>query len=289
MSKSIKQLRIDLIILHDKIQELATNLGNLYQDYFRDFSNIIKRQLILATYQICTQKYPDNFLELSLSERYNLQNKVKNLDKFFQETFIDNLSSIELEEHFIIKDLYHQIFVSFSNNLNEENPEKINLENITNNQEELDLEKCLDPQELIKIQVEIEDYLEESLNQVSHKANKYLQEAKILPSKIPSKILEMALESEENTSIVSGAPNLLSLLIEREDKSDHNIDITPIVAICLRITEVEFQEPSLSLIRQKINNLLRELSIINDEYQKKRKKYSIALAESAWRSSWTEE
>ena len=95
----------------------------------------------------------------------------------------------------------------------------------------------------------------------------------------------MALQGEENTSLVSGSPNLLSLLIEKEDKSEM-FNITPIIAVCLRLTEIEFNDSGLNLIRQKITNLLQKLDSLDDEYQKITRQYAIAQAESAWRSSW---
>lgn len=296
MSKSIKQLRNDLTILNEKIKDLATNLQDLYYHYFEHLSSVVKRQLTVATYQICTQKYPTAFLDLSYQKRYDLQQKIKGLETVFKEDLLKAFSSIalrhsviELNNNQVIQEFYAKIIKAISE---EEISPQENLSDVEiteNSETDLTQEEELDSQDLIKLQLDIEDCLEESLTNISHRTNKYLQEAHILPDKIPSKIIEMALQAEENTSLVSGAPNLLSLLIEREDKSDHNIDITPIVAVCLRLTEIEFNDPSLNLIRQKINTFLKQLDELDNEYQRKRQKYSIALAESAWRSSWHEE
>jgi hypothetical protein len=289
MSKSIKQLSNDLTILNEKIKDLATNLQDLYYHYFENLSSVVKRQLTVATYQICTQKYPTAFLDLSYQKRYDLQQKIKGLKTVFQEDLFKALSSITLNNNQVIQEFYSKIIKAIT----EEGispQENLSDGEITEDSETNSVkEEELDSQDLIKLQLDIEDCLEECLTNISHRANKCLQEAHILPDKIPSKIIEMALQAEENTSLVSGAPNLLSLLIEREDKSDNNIDITPIVAVCLRLTEIEFNDPSLNVIRQKINTFLKQLDEVDNEYQKKRQKYSIALAESAWRSSWNEE
>lgn len=289
MSKSIKQLRNDLTILNEKIKDLATNLQDLYYHYFEHLSSVVKRQLTVATYQICTQKYPTAFLDLSYQKRYDLQKKIKGLEAVFKENLFKALSSIKFINNQVIQEFYTKIIKAISE---EEISPQENLSDVEiteNSKTDLTQEEELDSQDLIKLQLDIEDCLEESLTNISHRTNKYLQEAHILPNKIPSKIIEMALQAEENTSLVSGAPNLLSLLVEREDKSDHNIDVTPIVAVCLRLTEIEFNDPSLNLIRQKINTFLKQLDELDNEYQRKRQKYSIALAESAWRSSWHEE
>lgn len=289
MSKSIKQLSNDLTILNEKIKDLATNLQDLYCHYFRNLSAVIKRQLTVATYQVCTQKYPEAFLDLSYKKRYDLQQKIKGLTTVFTQDLLKALNSIEINNNQVIQEFYSKIIKEISD---EEVTLKQNLSDAQiskNSESDLTPSTELYSQDLIKFQLDIEDCLEECLTNISHHANKYLQEAHILPDKIPSKILEMALQAQENTSLVSGAPNLLSLLVEREDKSDHNVDITPIIAVCLRLTDIEFNDPSLNLIRQKINSLLKQLNELNDEYQKKRQQYLIALAESAWRSTWNQE
>jgi hypothetical protein len=291
MSKSIQKLRDDLTVLNTKIQDLATNLQHLYKDYFQNLSSIVHRQLVLATYQICTQKYPDSFLRLSYQERVKLQEKIKALDGIFIQDFVDSLKSIEFPNNQFIQNFYASILELFSSSIITENNEEetsINKSEIqAKESENLTISADLNPDDLIKFQIDIEDCLEECLTNLSHRTNKYLQNAGILPDTIPSKILEMALQGEENTSVVSGSPNLLSLLIEKEDKSE-SFNITPIIAICLRLTEIEFNHSGLNLIRQKISNLLQKLDTLDEEYQKITRQYAIAQAESAWRSSWSE-
>jgi hypothetical protein len=291
MSKSIQKLRDDLTVLNTKIQDLATNLQHLYKDYFQNLSSIVHRQLVLATYQICTQKYPDSFLRLSYQERVKLQEKIQALDGIFIQDFVDSLKSIEFPNNQFIQNFYASILELFSSSIITENNEEetsINKSEIqAKESENLTISADLNPDDLIKFQIDIEDCLEECLTNLSHRTNKYLQNAGILPDTIPSKILEMALQGEENTSVVSGSPNLLSLLIEKEDKSE-SFNITPIIAICLRLTEIEFNHSGLNLIRQKISNLLQKLDTLDEEYQKITRQYAIAQAESAWRSSWSE-
>ncbi|WP_373480563.1 hypothetical protein [Geminocystis sp.] len=295
MSKSIKKLRDDLIILNTKIQDLATNLQGFYQKYFENLTPIVNNQLILATYQICTQKYPDSFLSLSYQQRINLQTKIKKLDQIFITDLLNNLHLIEVPNNIIIKDFYKNIINFFSSLQGIENEEILREDSIKeisslkdenkSNEEDLLISNDLSPENLIKFQLNIEESIEDSLTKISHRTNKYLQEAGILPNNIPNKILEMALEAEENTSIFSGAPNLLSLLIEKEDKSE-SLDITPIVAICLRLIDIEFNNSTLNLIRQKITDVMKNLESLDSEFQKKNQQYSILQAEFAWRSSW---
>jgi len=295
MSKSIKKLRDDLIILNTKIQDLATNLQGFYQKYFENLTPIVNNQLILATYQICTQKYPDSFLSLSYQQRINLQTKIKKLDQIFITDLLNNLHLIEVPNNIVIQDFYKNTIDFFSSLQVIENEEILREDSVKemsslkdenkNNEEDLLISNDLSPENLIKFQLNIEESIEDSLTKISHRTNKYLQEAGILPNNIPNKILEMALEAEENTSIFSGAPNLLSLLIEKEDKSE-SLDITPIVAICLRLIDIEFNNSTLNLIRQKITDVMKNLESLDSEFQKKNQQYSILQAEFAWRSSW---
>lgn len=287
MSKSIKKLSDDLKVLNTKIEDLATHLRSLYKDYFQKFSVVVNRQLVLATYQVCTQKYPDSFLSLSYQERINLQEKIKSFNDILVQDFVEKLKLIQFPNNQFIQDFYDEIFNLFSSFLVTENNQEETSFNAGNNQENEIVFIELNPNDLIKFHIDIEDCIEESLMNISHQANKYLQKIGILPNKIPSKILEMALQGEDNTSLISGSSNLLSLLIEKNDQSE-NIDITPITAICLRLTEVEFNDSDLNLIRQKITNLLQKLDTLHEEYQKVTRQYAIAQAESAWRSSWVE-
>ena len=145
------------------------------------------------------------------------------------------------------------------------------------------------PEELVKLQIELEKALEHCLINLSHSANKCLQEVNVLSDKIPNQILAIALKAEENTSIVSGAPNLLSILIEKEPKSDEDLEINPVIAICLRINDLEFHDSHLNFIKQKIVKNLSKLNNLADQYQELQQEYLVAQAESAWRASWNED
>lgn len=303
MARSIKQLRSDFGIINLKIKDLATELQSLYQDYFPQLVTVVKRQLILATYHICTQKYPSAFLSLNYQQKVNLQKKIKGLDSVFVQDLSTNISDVEIEDGYLLSQFKINI-LGFLPKINSDNSGKNdtfkevekndNTDNLSIENEEDngfsddDSFLAIYPEDLIQLQVGIDDAIEDSLVSLSHSGNKYLQEMGILPKHIPSKILEMALQAEENTSLISGAPNLLSLLIEKDDKSEE-MNITPVVALCLRINEIEFNDPLLNQIRQKISKIFQSLNILEDEYQNKRQQYQIALAESAWRSSWIDD
>ena len=93
----------------------------------------------------------------------------------------------------------------------------------------------------------------------------------------------------ENTP-VGGRPNLLSLLVEAEDaEEDDDAKVTRIIAINLRLSEIEFADINIAAWRDKIRSLNGKLSQLQREYRKKQREVAVMEAESAWRSSWYED
>ena len=70
--------------LQTQTADIATELESLVDKYLDVLSEASKRQLVLAAYHICTQVYPDSFLELSLSQRDHLQQKLRELGNGIQ-------------------------------------------------------------------------------------------------------------------------------------------------------------------------------------------------------------
>lgn len=135
----------------------------------------------------------------------------------------------------------------------------------------------------------IEEGIVEMLQTLSHAANRLLQKASILPNKLPEPVLEVAAKAGLSTETVSGPPNLLNLLVETEDDDEEESAVTHIIAIQLRLSEIEFSDATLSTWRSKIRSLLARLVQLGRQYQKKQRERAIAEAEAAWRSSWFEE
>ena len=60
-----------------------------------------------------------------------------------------------------------------------------------------------------------------------------------------------------------------------------------LAAISLRLSEVEFTDPTVSAWRSRLRHKLLELKKLGLRYQKTQKALETAQAEDAWRSSWT--
>lgn len=79
MTKSIQQVKQNLENLKSQVAETATELEELHGNYLELLSHSLKQQLILACYQICTHLYPQSFISLSLREKQDLQQKIRNI------------------------------------------------------------------------------------------------------------------------------------------------------------------------------------------------------------------
>ena len=79
MLRSIDNVQQELEQIKQETKLAFRDLYPLYHQYLSQLSQSVKKQLILAAYQICTHIYPDEFLELSLNERFELQKTFKKL------------------------------------------------------------------------------------------------------------------------------------------------------------------------------------------------------------------
>jgi hypothetical protein len=90
--------------------------------------------------------------------------------------------------------------------------------------------------------------------------------------------------------MIPSPPNLLNLVIEISNEEDsEDSSLTQIMAIHLRLGEIEFAEATLLSERKAIRNILMQLNKLGREYQKRQRELKIAEAEAAWRASWFED
>lgn len=147
-------------------------------------------------------------------------------------------------------------------------------------------ERPLYPSDIAHWQTRLEDSITEVLQNLSHSANRVLQQADILPNRLPEPVLEVAAKADLSSETVS-PPNLLNLLIE-SDEEEGRSSMTQIIAIRLRLSEIEFGDAASAAYRSKLRHRMNQLTKLGREYQRKQKECAIARAEAAWRSSWFE-
>ncbi len=148
---------------------------------------------------------------------------------------------------------------------------------------------ALSPKDILNWQETLEDSLVISLQTLSHAANRILQRSGLLPKQLPEPVLEVASKAELSSETPASPPNLLSLLIETESPESKESTMTQIMAIRLRLSEIEYADVSLSVSRSKIRELSARLSKLGRDYYRTRRELSIAQAEAAWRASWYED
>ncbi len=176
------------------------------------------------------------------------------------------------------------------------------------------------PLHLAKRHVLLERQIRSILHTLSTLSNHLLKQAQILPD-LPEAVLSAAVESDSE-DIAPATPNLLSVIVEigrdrsedddddqddEDDDDDQDEDdlleaededpleeamnapersMTHLVAINLRLVDIEFTDPQTALRRSKIQETLIRLKRLSTRYQKLQQEKARAEAESAWRATW---
>jgi hypothetical protein len=138
-------------------------------------------------------------------------------------------------------------------------------------------------------QKQLEAAIAQTLENLSQKTNRLLQQAGILPSHLSTSLLEAA-KNEAPTEAIDGSPNLLNFLVENSNPPElSESTMLQIVALNLRVSDIEFNDPRVMSERNQIRQLLSRLNSIGREYQKKQRERLTVEAEAAWRRSWDRE
>ncbi|MGB3206931.1 MAG: hypothetical protein WBB28_18255 [Crinalium sp.] len=265
MAGTLERIEKDLVMLGEVVATLHAEFYSSYSSYLQSLGQAVRQQLILASYHICTQGYPDAFVRLPFSGRQQLQKSLREMAEQAQtqlRLLVENTSGGQESQ----SDATNAIASTI-------NPSTIK-----------------NPEELGNKIEKLEEAIAQTLQQLSRNSNRLLQQSGILPSQLPEEVLEVAAQAGASGENVLGQPNLLNLVMETENPQEpESAKITQILAIRLRLSEIEFADTSVMANRNQIRQLASRLSTIRREYHKKQRERTIAEAEAAWRSSWFEE
>jgi len=308
MARTVERIEKDLAALEDTLGAIAQDMEDLYIGYLQDLGEAVSRQLVLATYQLCTQEYPEPFLALSLNQRQELQQAVRQLARNGSE-HLQTLPHPQPDSPEDPPTLTEEAEDTPPPSEEEETnepvlPSPIPLPAMMEAEEmmalltleaskleatppEVDQNNPL--QRLVHWQQQLEQGIVDVLHDLSHGANRLLHHAQVLPFQLPEPVLEVAAKSNMMTEPTPGSPNLINLVIQAKSEEAQSADVMRLVAIRLRLAEVEFANPTLSNWRSRLRNLNGRLSQVGKEYRKNQKERAIAQAELAWRSSWYED
>lgn len=280
---SVERIKQDIAALHQVTSDLAGELHQVYAEYLSALGLALRQQLVLSGYHVCTQGYPTQFLRLSLEQRQALQRSLRELATQTQAKLTALLSKPG-EAAAPPDDLNILLTSSEAALVATDSPAPA---------------LPLSPVELSNWQEELETAIAQEFRVVSFKANRLLQQAGILPNKLPEFLKatsEVAAEAEAASS-----SNMLDVLMDsrmsgRSDDDDDDAEqatsiamIVQLVAVHLQLTDVEFADGTTTVLRNRLRSLAARLKTLKQTFLKKERELAIASAEDAWRASWYED
>ncbi len=167
-------------------------------------------------------------------------------------------------------------------------------------------------EQLLRWQDQVEETTIALIRQTSRELNISFQKAGLIPAQIPAPILEAAAHTDGGDPF-GKAPHLLRMVLEareiHRDDSDRKPGddsaakrrrrdekrptqpptIVPIVAVQMRLVELEFNDTNLITWRNQIRDLSKQLKSLAKDYQKKQREQAVANARLAWQSTWTDD
>lgn len=302
MVRTIQQIRQDLSALEEAATGLAQELRAVYGEYLGMLGESVRRQLVLVTYQVCTQGYPEQFLKLSTQQRQNFQTDLKGVTRRAQQDLL-NLVEAPAEVERLEGDRPPNLDSPAdepcpSDPLESDQDETVEaaialpspseplpgeLQNLPPEPAFSTLEALLSWQEAIEAQVL------EVLQTVSQSVNHLLRDLDILPSKLPEQLLDVATKSDLSSELPGNSPNLLNLMVEAKAKDEGEAEVTRVMAVRLRLAEIEFGDVVLTTRRSRLRSLTSRLHQLQRDARKRQRELAIAQAETAWRSTWFED
>ncbi|WP_299486686.1 hypothetical protein [Acaryochloris sp. IP29b_bin.137] len=246
MVPEITQIQHSLDQLTEKTVELTQEAHQRYGQYLALLGPAISQKLVLASYHLCTQVYPDAFLKLSLNQQQTLQQDIQKLGQKLQEALTAVLQPLD----------------------------------------DLTSEAEVDPTHLISVLEDLEQATLDALRQISQQANQHLQDQAIVNISSIELLFEIASKAAEQGHPITSAPHLIKALMDDQNDASSDSDSEPVIAIFLQLSDVEFNDAEVMNERHQLRQLLQTLKSVRDTYQKKQQEKKVAEATAAWRASW---
>ncbi|WOD39312.1 hypothetical protein [Nodosilinea sp. E11] len=102
MVRPVESIRKDLKALEGVTATLAEEFSQNYATYLTVLGQALHRQVIMATYHLCTQVYPEEFLALTVSDRSRLQQNIQTLGRNSRQWLLDllepNQTPVDLDQ-----------------------------------------------------------------------------------------------------------------------------------------------------------------------------------------------
>jgi hypothetical protein len=180
MVATLEQLRQDVIQLEQKTADIVKKVRTVFSSYCDVLTDSLQRQLILASFHLCTQTYPEAFLRLSFSARGELQKQLQQLSQ----------------------QLTSELSLSIQSFLSTE------------------VEVRIAPDLFMEGWEEMEESMVETLRLYSRKVNEQFQAAGLLQVSSIGKLLDIAAKAEASGRSITNPPLLLKALVDSKDATD---------------------------------------------------------------------
>lgn len=328
MARGLEQIRKDLETLEQSTLQLNEELYSLYAKYLEMLGAAIRQQLVMAAYHLCTQTYPEAFLALSVSQREKLQIALQQLGDQAQsqlKALIQSADDASSDSEATATEIGRS--TAASEDTASEDTATLNTftdaaMSRTGDDDAAPVGQttpdgtmaasATSPLVLARRHVLLERQIRALLQTLSNTANYLLKQADILPD-LPEAVLTAVSEAEGGDG-GPATPNLLNVLVEmgrdrgysadpedednerdEDDEDDGKPDLgesdrsmTHLMAINLRLADIEFTDKQTALWRSKIQAALARLKKLSSHYQKAQREKAQAEAEAAWRATWSD-
>jgi hypothetical protein len=321
MSANLEQIDRDLESLRQAAQSLTQEGERSYQQYLKILGRAARQQMTLASYHLCTQVYPDNFLQLSMSDRQQFQAKLQRLSQQTENALQDcwsmpgidlpNTDSRDLTDSpdpaltgdqfvdWLPAGFWSTPPASEALSIGEvlpdssqisESPE-LGADHESSEPELPQLDFSVLPSvkeilaELKQAQANAEAQIAEILHKASKDLDQQLQAAKILPATPLEMVLEIAAKAEAAGRPVTRNPNLLTAMVDSEQEREHSSEAA-VIAVYLQLGEIEFNDTTLMSERNQLRRFSAQLDKLDQQVQKKMRERQTILAAAAWRATW---
>lgn len=256
MGRAIEVIESEIKAIEERVKLLAEKLHQAETNYLKLLAKGVRQQLIMTAYRLCTQVYPDAFLQLSFSETEQLQQQLKKVVQELQK----ELTALEAGSSYALE--------------------------LSNPMELTAWQKMLE--------VSISNYLQvasASANQAIEKAGIFPANKPSNFIDTASKMEELGEATSPSESYaIASSPNLVNLMVENPEIPENGEPIvTSVQAIYLRLMDIEFNDSQIAGARHQIRHLVSQLANLQREYQQKQGERIVVAAENAWRRSWFDE
>ena len=220
MGATLEQLYQDMNTLCRNAAELGRDLRQQLEGYLSRLEQSVAKQLVLSSFHLCTQVYPEAFVSLSVFEREAFQKDLQDLGRQLGQS----LSEVQ---------------TAFQG---------------------MDLEQEVSPTLLLEVYESLETQMVETLRAGSRQVNQQLIDARIMTVKSLDNLLSMAGQAQDSGRTITNPPNLLKALIDPKDAMEEHLDPVIIVFLQLsdlEFTDAELMggRQKLRPLRQKLVQL----------------------------------